>query len=71
MVYSSIGILSMAKEMYVQAFGNNASKMFNALAKASVNIEMITTSEIRITCLVKETQLDQAVRAVHSAFDVG
>jgi len=48
-----------------------ASKMFNALAKASVNIEMITTSEIRITCLVKETQLDQAVRAVHSAFDVG
>tara|TARA_B100001123_G_scaffold183327_1_gene209938 strand:- start:575 stop:1801 length:1227 start_codon:yes stop_codon:yes gene_type:complete len=48
-----------------------ASKMFAALANASVNIEMITTSEIRITCLVKETQLDQAVRAVHSAFDVG
>ncbi len=48
-----------------------ASKMFEALANASVNIEMITTSEIRITCLVKETQLDQAVRAVHSAFDVG
>ena len=48
-----------------------ASKMFEALANASVNIEMITTSEIRITCLVKEIQLDQAVRAVHSAFDVG
>ena len=48
-----------------------ASKMFEALANSSVNIEMITTSEIRITCLVKEIQLDQAVRAVHSAFDVG
>ena len=48
-----------------------ASKMFDALAKASVNIEMITTSEIRITCLVKEIQLDKAVKAVHSAFDVG
>ena len=48
-----------------------ASKMFEALANASVNIEMITTSEIRITCLVKEIQLDHAVRAVHSAFDVG
>ena len=48
-----------------------ASKMFEALANASINIEMIPTSEIRITCLVKEIQLDQAVRAVHSAFDVG
>ena len=48
-----------------------ASKMFEALANASVNIEMITTSEIRITCLLKEIQLDQAVRAVQSAFDVG
>ena len=47
-----------------------ASKMFRTLADAKINIEMITTSEIRITCIVAEAQLDRASRALHSAFDL-
>ncbi|MFD6197879.1 Aspartokinase [Mycobacteroides salmoniphilum] len=42
-----------------------------ALAKAGVNIELISTSEIRISVLVKDTELDAAVRAIHDAFDLG
>jgi aspartate kinase len=42
--------------------------MFRALADAGVNIEMITTSEIRITCIVSEAQSKDAVRALHKAF---
>ena len=47
-----------------------ASTMFRSLADASVNIEMITTSEIRITCIVSENQCADAVRALHKAFDL-
>ena len=47
-----------------------ASNMFRTLADAGINIEMITTSEIRITCLVKEEQIGAAARALHSAFDL-
>jgi aspartate kinase len=42
-----------------------------ALAKAGVNIELISTSEIRISVLVKDTELDVAVRAIHEAFELG
>ncbi|MDQ3406412.1 MAG: aspartate kinase, partial [Actinomycetota bacterium] len=42
-----------------------------ALAKAGVNIEIINTSEIRISVLIRDTQLDEAVRAIHDAFDLG
>ncbi len=45
-----------------------ASRMFRALAEAGINIEMITTSEIRITCIVAEAQVEEAVVALHSAF---
>ena len=45
-----------------------ASLMFSSLARAGVNIEMITTSQIRITCIVDESQVDDAVRALHDAF---
>ena len=45
-----------------------ASRMFRALAEARINIEMITTSEIRITCIVAEAQVEEAVVALHSAF---
>ena len=48
-----------------------ASRMFRALADAAINIEMITTSQIRITCLVDESQVDEAVRVLHDAFEVG
>ncbi len=42
-----------------------------ALAKAGVNIEIINTSEIRISVLIRDTELDEAVRAIHEAFDLG
>jgi aspartate kinase len=42
-----------------------------ALAKVGVNIEIINTSEIRISVLIRDTQLDEAVRAIHGAFDLG
>ncbi|MGH3760032.1 aspartate kinase [Actinophytocola sp.] len=42
-----------------------------AIAKAGVNIEIINTSEIRISVLIRDTDLDEAVRAIHEAFDLG
>jgi aspartate kinase len=42
-----------------------------ALATAGVNIELISTSEIRISVLCRDTQLDDAVRALHDAFELG
>ena len=47
-----------------------ASTMFRTLANAGINIEMITTSEIRITCIVSEEQVGAASRALHTAFDL-
>jgi aspartate kinase len=43
---------------------------FASLASAGVNIEMISTSEIRISVIVAEEQVDDAVRAAHTAFDL-
>jgi aspartate kinase len=43
---------------------------FAALASAGVNIEMISTSEIRISVIVDEAQVDEAVRATHTAFEL-
>ena len=48
----------------------SAAKMFRALADAGINIEMIATSEIRITCVVAEADGDQALKAVHQAFEL-
>jgi len=48
-----------------------AAKFFAALAQAGVNIEMISTSEIRVSVVCRDTDLDVAVRAVHEAFDLG
>ena len=45
-----------------------SATFFKALADAGVNIEMISTSEIRISVVTREERLDEAVRAVHSAF---
>jgi aspartate kinase len=42
-----------------------------ALARAGVNIEIINTSEIRISVLIRDTELDAAVRAIHEAFELG
>ena len=45
-----------------------ASRMFRTLADGGINIEMITTSEIRITCIVGEADMGPATRALHEAF---
>ncbi|HEY3010059.1 MAG TPA: aspartate kinase [Micromonosporaceae bacterium] len=48
-----------------------AAKFFASLGDAGVNIEMISTSEIRVSVVCRDTDLDAAVRAVHGAFDLG
>jgi aspartate kinase len=45
-----------------------AADMFEALADAGVNIEMISTSPIRMSCVIREEQVQQAVQAVHERF---
>jgi len=47
-----------------------ASKMFATLAKENINIQMISTSEIKISVVVEEKYLELAVRALHTAFDL-
>ncbi|MEE8353893.1 MAG: aspartate kinase [Dehalococcoidales bacterium] len=47
-----------------------AARMFTALSKKRINIQLITTSEIRITCIIEEGKVEDAVRALHRAFDV-
>ncbi|HEX9762400.1 MAG TPA: aspartate kinase, partial [Acidimicrobiia bacterium] len=46
-----------------------AARMFETLASAGINIEMISTSTIRISCVVRADQVEEAVRALHAAFD--
>jgi aspartate kinase len=46
------------------------AKFFSALAAAGVNIGMISTSEIRISVIVDESQVDDAVAATHTAFEL-
>jgi aspartate kinase len=45
-----------------------AAAMFEALSTAGVNIEMISTSEIKISCIIKETEVTKAVKALHDKF---
>ena len=47
-----------------------AARMFGALADAGINIEMISTSEIRITTIIGEDRVEEAVRALHAAFEL-
>jgi len=47
-----------------------ASKMFDVLAQESINIQMISTSEIKISVVISEKYLELAVRALHTAFDL-
>lgn len=48
-----------------------AAKMFESLFNANVNIKMISTSEVRITVLIDENDVDRAMRAVHDGFGLG
>jgi aspartate kinase len=47
-----------------------AARMFGTLADAGVNIEMISTSEVRITCVIEEASLKAALDALHGAFEL-
>ena len=47
-----------------------ASRMFRILANAGINIDMITTSEIRISCIIDEAQGPEAVRLLHAGFQL-
>jgi aspartate kinase len=47
-----------------------AARMFGTLADAGVNIEMISTSEVRITCVIEEASLKAALEALHGAFEL-
>jgi aspartate kinase len=47
-----------------------AASMFRALYEAGINIELITTSEIKITCIIDEAKTSEAVRALHKAFEL-
>jgi len=65
---------SVAKVSIVGAGLHNApgyaARMFGALADAGVNIEMISTSEVRITCMIAEDELSIALAALHGAFEL-
>jgi len=66
--------LSLAKVSIVgagmQSGPGYAATMFRTLFDAGINIELITTSEIRITCIIDESKVAEAVRALHKAFEL-
>jgi aspartate kinase len=47
-----------------------ASRMFKTLSEENINIELISTSEIRITCIIEENRVNDAIRALHRAFEM-
>jgi aspartate kinase len=47
-----------------------AARMFRALYEHGINIQLITTSEIRITCIISEDRVKDAIRALHQAFEL-
>ncbi len=48
-----------------------AAKVFSTLAEVDINIEMISTSTIRVSCVVDAARVDDAVKALHDAFELG
>ncbi len=48
-----------------------AARMFEAMARERINIEMISTSEIKISCLIRKQHAERAVRTLHQAFGLG
>ncbi len=69
---SVVGDLNIAKVSVIGVGMKNhsgvASIMFNTLAKENINITMISTSEIRISCIIEEKYTELAVRILHTAF---
>jgi aspartate kinase len=54
----------------MQSMPGYAAMMFRTIYDAGINIELITTSEIRITCIIDEAKIPAAVRALHRAFEL-
>ena len=54
----------------IQSAPGFAARMFDTLSQAGINIEIISTSEIRITCIIPEDRAADAVRALHKAFEL-
>ncbi len=52
----------------MRAHSGIAARMFQALANESINIDMISTSEIKISCIIRRDQAQKAIRTVHDAF---
>ena len=48
-----------------------AAKVFHVLGQADINIEMISTSPIKISCVIRGNRVADAVRALHGAFELG
>src|SRR5207302_2582215 len=48
-----------------------AAQVFETLAEKEINIEMISTSPIKISCVIRSDDVAEAVRALHSAFELG
>ncbi len=55
----------------MQSHPGVAAKMFTALSGKGINIEMISTSEIKISCIIRKKDLTTAVRTLHSVFNLG
>jgi len=45
-----------------------AARMFQTLAKKKINIQLISSSEVRIACIIEQDQLESAIRAIHKEF---
>ncbi|MBC8230261.1 ACT domain-containing protein, partial [bacterium] len=48
-----------------------AARMFQVLAEENINIQMISTSEIKISCVIDEEHTELAVKAIHDKFELG
>ena len=55
----------------MRAHAGVAARMFSALARKKINIEMISTSEIKISCVIAKKNAEKAVKALHKAFKLG
>jgi aspartate kinase len=54
----------------MRSHSNVATQMFSALAREGINIQMISTSEIKISCIIDSKYTELAVRALHDAFQL-
>lgn len=55
----------------MRSYPGVAAKVFTVLGEAGINIEIISTSAIKISCVIKEEQVPEAVKVLHGAFELG